>query len=91
MGLYAVIRGEEVDGIAVADAPLDTDGVWIEITNMNPQPSSRWGYKNGVFIEPVRPDPVESALPEKTEEEKLADAAAALVAKLIADGVLKQA
>lgn len=33
---------------------------------------------------PSPPEPV------KTDEEKLADAAAALVAKLIADGVLKQ-
>lgn len=30
-------------------------------------------------------------LPEKTEEEKIADATAAAIAKLIADGVLKQA
>lgn len=44
------------------------------------------GQYRGV-LEPPAPEPE----PVKTEEEKLADAAAALVAKLIADGVLKQA
>jgi hypothetical protein len=37
--------------------------------------------------QPPAPEPE----PVKTEDEKVADAAAALVAKLIADGVLKQA
>jgi hypothetical protein len=39
----------------------------------------------------VSEPPIPEPEPSKTEEEKLADAAAALVAKLIADGVLKQA
>jgi len=44
-----------------------------------------------VFSAPVEPDPVEPPPPPKTEEQKIADATAAAIAKLIADGVLKQA
>jgi len=95
MGLYAIIKGEEVDGIAIADAPLDTDGVWIEITDMTPQPGPTWKYVDGVFTPPPAPPapvmPAEPPPPPKTEEQKIADATAAAIAKLIADGVLKQA
>jgi len=94
MGLYAVIKGEEVDGIAISDDPLDTDGMWIEVTNMVPMPQARWVYKDGVFAPPPIPQiPVslEPPPPPKTEEQKIADATAAAIAKLIADGVLKQA
>lgn len=94
MGLYAIIKGEEVDGIAIADAPLDADGVWIEVTDMDPMPQARWAYKDGKFISPPDPvivDPPAPPPPPKTEEQKIADATAAAIAKLIADGVLKQA
>lgn len=57
MGYYAIIKGEEVDGIAISDSPLDTDGMWIEVTNMNPMPQARWSYKNGAFIAPPEPEP----------------------------------
>jgi hypothetical protein len=52
---FAVIKGEVVDGIAISEAPLETDGVWIDVTDMVPQPGPRWGYKNGVFSPPVEP------------------------------------
>lgn len=93
MGLYAVIKGEMVDGIAIADDPLDTDGIWIDVTNVDPFPSRDWKYVDGKFLPPPPPEvfaPPEP-LPEKTEEQKIADATAAAIAKLIADGVLKQA
>ena len=52
-------------------------------------PAPGWSYVDGVFTAP--PPVVPSELPPvKTEEEKLADAVAAAIAKLIADGVLKQ-
>lgn len=38
----------------------------------------------------VGPEPIVSIPPEKMEEEKIADATAAAIAKLIADGILKQ-
>lgn len=55
---YAVIRGEIVDGVALADAPLETDGVWIDLTGVSPEPGRDWTYKDGVFSPPVGPVPV---------------------------------
>lgn len=93
MSLYAIIKGDEVDGIVIADTPLDTDGKWICIDDLVEKPGTAWKYDGVNFTPPsntkILPPP--NVIPEKTEEEKLADAAAALVAKLIADGVLKQA
>lgn len=93
MAYYAVIKGDRVDGIAIADAPLDTDGMWIDVTNVDPIPARDWKYEDGKFVAP--PDLViqvlEPPTPPKTEEQKIADATAAAIAKLIADGVLKQA
>lgn len=93
MGLYAVIKGDVVDGIAIADDPLDTDGKWICIDDLAIKPAREWKY-NGVSFEPPLvappPPPPEIIIP-KTEEQKIADATAAAIAKLIADGVLKQA
>lgn len=60
MSLYAVVKGEVVDGIAISDSPLDTDGVWILIDNVVPQPSPGWLYKNGVFSPPPVPPVVDS-------------------------------
>ena len=88
MGLYAVVKGDVVDGITIADAPLDTDGIWVDVTNVTPPPGRDWKYIDGVFSPPP-PSPIIE--PPKTDEEKLADAISAAVAKLIADGVLKQA
>lgn len=53
MSLYAVIKGNLVDGVAIADSPLETDGQWICIDGMNPQPGPFWIYENGSFKEPV--------------------------------------
>lgn len=55
MSLYAIVKGDLVDGIAIADAPLETDGVWILVDNIVPQPARGWLYKNGQFSLP--PDP----------------------------------
>ena len=94
MGLYAVIKGVVVDGIAIADAPLNVDGLWVCVDGIEPQPGPGWHYENDQFSPPpdLPPSPVvDPPPPPKTEEEKLAEATAAAIAKLIADGVLKQA
>jgi hypothetical protein len=52
MSLYAVIKGDRVDGLAIADAALDTDGVWICVDDVVPQPEPGWKYENGAFVEP---------------------------------------
>lgn len=57
MSLYAVLKGNVVDGIAVADAPLETGHVWICVDNVNPQPGPHWTYENGVFTPPVANPP----------------------------------
>ena len=88
MSLYAVIKGDVVDGIAIADAPLDINGVWVCIDALDVRPGPGWTYDGAEFHAPPVLDPPP---PPKTEEEKLAEATAAAIAKLIADGVLKQA
>lgn len=61
MSLYAVIKGGVVDGIAIADGPLDTDGMWVCVDGMDPMPGRDWTYENGVFLPP--PPRLEPALP----------------------------
>jgi len=61
MGLYAIVKGTLVDGIAIADGPLDADGVWVCIDNLSPAPGPTWTYENGVFSPPV--DPLPAATP----------------------------
>lgn len=92
MSLYAIIKGDVVDGIAISDSPLDTDGKWICIDDLAIKPARDWRYDGANFEPPlvVVPPPAEIIVP-KTEEEKIAEATAAAIAKLIADGVLKQA
>lgn len=58
MGLYAVIKGDIVDGIAIADGPLDTDGMWICVDSVEPKPASGWRYSGGVFSPPPLPPPL---------------------------------
>jgi hypothetical protein len=57
MSLYAVIKGDRVDGIALADAPLDADGKWICVDGMEPMPGPGWKYENDIFVEPADPIP----------------------------------
>jgi hypothetical protein len=55
MSLYAIIKGGVVDGIAIADAPLEVDGEWICVDGVDPMPGPFWTYENGVFAHPVDP------------------------------------
>jgi len=55
MSLYAIVKGEVVDGIAIANAPLETDGTWILVDGVEPQPGPGWLYKNGQFSLPPEP------------------------------------
>lgn len=54
---YAVIIGNMVDGIAIADTPLDTGHPWIDVTELNPLPGPGWTYIDGVFSLPVQSPP----------------------------------
>jgi hypothetical protein len=55
MSLYAVIKGNIVDGIAVADDPLETQNIWVCIDNVEPKPGPHWTYEDGVFSPPTPP------------------------------------
>lgn len=52
---FAIVKGSVVDGIALADAPLETDGIWIDVDDIDPQPGPGWTYEDGVFSPPVLP------------------------------------
>jgi hypothetical protein len=58
MGLYAVIKGNIVDGIAIADAPLETDGVWVCVDDVVPTPGPDWIYDGSTFSPPPPPPPL---------------------------------
>lgn len=53
MGLYAVIKNEYVQNIAVSDGPLATDGEWVRIDDVTPTPNIGWKYESGAFSESV--------------------------------------
>lgn len=69
MGLYAIVKGEIVDGIAIADDSLDTDGKWICIDDLDSKPGPGWHYKDGAFVLPPESP---SAPPEPPVISKLA-------------------
>jgi hypothetical protein len=58
---FAIVKGEIVDGIALADAPMSTDGTWIDLDGIEPQPGPGWTYSDGAFSPP--PVPVDSRPP----------------------------
>lgn len=53
MSLYAVVKGETVDGIAIGEAPMDADGKWICVDGMEPTPGPGWKYVNNTFVAPI--------------------------------------
>jgi hypothetical protein len=55
MSLYAIIKGGVVDGLAIAEGPLETDGEWILVDGIDPPPRPSWTYQDGVFSPPVKP------------------------------------
>lgn len=99
MGHYAMVVDGRVRNIAISDdiPPSEAVGDWVDVSSLEGRPGPGWKYENGTFVEPELPSnehPITSekpAISSKTEEQKIADATAAAIAKLIADGVLKQA
>lgn len=66
---YAIIRDGHVQNIAVSDSPLQTDGEWICIDDVNPTPTIGWKYENGVFSE----DSIKTMVPKTKFVAVLAD------------------
>lgn len=66
MRTAAVIDGQDIVNVIVLPDGADGDVVLaampdaVEITGMNPMPGmgNGWAYVDGVFVEPVYPDPV---------------------------------
>lgn len=54
---FALVKGTLVDAIAISEAPLETGTgeVWVDLTNVIPQPGPTWIYENGVFSQPPSP------------------------------------
>lgn len=58
---FAIVKGDLVDCIALAESPLDTDGKWIDLTGVTPQPGPGWKYDGTAFAPP--PAPVDTRPP----------------------------
>ena len=58
MGRYAVVKNTIVDNIAIADGPLETDGTWICVDDVVPQPGPGWSYDGENFAPPPPPPPL---------------------------------
>ena len=54
---FAIVKGDIVDCVVISDAPIDRGlgEIWIDLTNVVPEPGPRWTYKDGVFSKPVAP------------------------------------
>lgn len=72
---YAIIEGELVTNVVVADAELATQNGWVEC----PQAGPGWKYANGQFTEP---DPVVIEPISAPTKEQLMAELAALTAKI---------
>jgi hypothetical protein len=85
MNRWALIENGLVNLVTEQNQKPEIDGVWVQCADSI---GPGWTYDGAQFHAPPVVDP---PTPPKTEEEKLAEATAAAIAKLIADGVLKQA
>jgi hypothetical protein len=74
MSLYAVIKGNLIDGIVIADAPIDSDGMWVCIDNVTPQPGPYWTYENGVFTPPPPAPPLPNVITKAAFRFRMTDA-----------------
>ncbi|NBX52022.1 hypothetical protein EBT25_19320 [bacterium] len=52
---FAIVKGDTVDGIALAESPIPSDGEWIDIEGISPEPGPMWTYRDGVFAPPHVP------------------------------------
>lgn len=53
MARYAIVNAANiVYNIVISDSSLDIDGLWVDLTGVNPEPSIGWLYVNGTFSPP---------------------------------------
>lgn len=53
MAIFAIVKGSVVDGVTTAEAPIETDGLWIDVTDHDPPVATRWRYEDGKFFPPI--------------------------------------
>jgi len=56
---FAIIKADIVDCVALADAPVERfpGEVWVDLTDVLPEPGPGWSYKDDVFSPPPPPPP----------------------------------
>lgn len=74
MALYAVVKGDVVDGIAVRDDNPCTKPNWIPIDGLDPQPGPGWTYKDGVFSPPPPSPPLPNVITKVAFRFRMTDA-----------------
>lgn len=74
MALYAVIKGDIVDGIAIRDDTPISKPNWILIDGVSPQPGANWSYKNGIFSPPPPPPPLPNIITKVAFRFRMTDA-----------------
>ena len=52
---YAIINNDKIDKVVITDEPTNTEGIWIDITDIEPKPWIEWTYQNGIFTSPPPP------------------------------------
>lgn len=64
MKRFAVINSDNrVANVVIGTDPLDIEGPWIDLTDMDPEPGIGWSYNDGVFTPPAAPPAPSAPLP----------------------------
>ena len=71
---FAIIKGDVVDCVALADAPLETGALWVDLTGVSPEPGPTWIYKDGVFSPPPPPPSLPNIITKVAFRFRLTDA-----------------
>lgn len=51
--LFAIINNNKVSKVVIAEEATHTEGVWIDLTGIVPQPWIGWAYQEGIFTPPL--------------------------------------
>ena len=51
--LFAIINNNKVSKVVVAEEATHTEGVWVDLTGIVPEPWIDWTYREGIFTPPL--------------------------------------
>jgi len=55
---FAIVGVDNVvRNIAIAEEAMNVDGIWVNLTDITPEPGIGWTYENAVFVAPPAPPP----------------------------------